>query len=54
MKATGRFRESETCKAREREPSKSSSICSVLFKPNDFVQRLDIVGKERDFTDSMA
>ena len=29
-------------KAREREPSRSSSsICSMLFKPNDFVQRLD-------------
>ena len=26
---------------REREPSWSSSICSMLFKPNDFVQRLD-------------
>ena len=26
---------------REREPSRSSSICSMLFKPNDFVQRLD-------------
>ena len=26
---------------REREPSISSSICSMLFKPNDFVQRLD-------------
>ena len=26
---------------RKREPSRSSSICSMLFKPNDFVQRLD-------------
>ena len=26
---------------REREPSRSSSICSMLFKPNDFIQRLD-------------
>ena len=26
---------------REREPPRSSSICSMLFKPNDFVQRLD-------------
>ena len=34
---TSRERERE----REREPSRSSSIRSMLFKPNDFGQRLD-------------
>ena len=41
----GRNEESDGSKAkrakREREPSSSSSICSMLFKPNDFVQRLE-------------
>ena len=31
---------------REREPSRSSLICSMLFKPNDFVQRLDFLEEE--------
>ena len=39
---------------RGREPSRSSSICSMLFKPNDFVQRLKFWGRGRHFTDSVA
>ena len=45
-KATGQCRESETCKGREREPSRGSLISSMHFKPDDFVRRLDFSEKE--------
>ena len=42
----GRFRESETCKAQVSQPSRSSLICSMHFKPDDFVRRLDFLEEE--------
>ena len=46
------LRESETCKAREREPSRSSLISSMHFKPDDFVR--GFLGRGGDFADSTA
>ena len=42
------------CTESKREPSRSLLTCSMHFKPDDFVRRLDFLGRGRDFADSVA
>ena len=41
-----RKRQVKTCTESKREPFRSSLICSMHFKPDDFVRRLDFLEEE--------